>query len=821
MDKRKRILDHPMVLSVTSNGREVTCKCGRIVRLNPPWYILKYEQHTTSRNCVKPMGALGPTLATPSHSALEIQDILNIEETLAEGETIKSPMDMKLTCIRELKAHPNFSCISSGGQWVRGLCGCVVQLKKPWHVDSFKDHLQAGVCRGRKKRPRKVKTPSLTPSNTELASADLSPCPGLRGNDVIDYVTSAVQLTGGSRPKFKIARELFPHLFQSSAKCDMSTALCPFEKKLVHDTVQKEALWWIDKEAATVRSFQCAGVARMKHHVRQPCQYCTNLRAIPSFRTAISLRGVKSTRNPKFIPRTVQLSSASLKLPLADTTMADSYARELRQLLACYNKDEVNPHYYWLSVAEMGMAHAFQDSPVVIGLLQWIVTLKEKERRGVGKQNMPYAPALDDFISSLGEISAEASELFQQHFCRRSKRHSSKKVAQSHPNSLLALLVASTDPPEQTDLLLEVPPSQTLGVDSPSLDNADGAVPTSAADLITQRELEWKHYARQHPNEKIPCPGLLVASYVENSLQMTGGSRPRHVIARELFPAHFVEGKVTISHSLSVDQQQLLMDAVHREAIWRIDKAGECVRSMKCMGMCVRHAEACAACMALHRNASFRSAVSRARRQTRNLDNIRFIPNQFMTTDPVMHKISKNATLRWFALNANGNVMANSSACFWLKVARFGITGAFRNYPVLEGVYESLMHLKEKQRRGAGKQNMYYPPALDAFMKQLLAISPKALELFSDKIVCGHSVRAHVQAQKRKHVAASTATDDSLVFLPHDIPMPMPAILMYQDDDDEHRLLSVNNEGYHHHATTFGQDLLAGDSELGATVMNL
>uniref|UniRef100_K3WEL1 Uncharacterized protein n=1 Tax=Globisporangium ultimum (strain ATCC 200006 / CBS 805.95 / DAOM BR144) TaxID=431595 RepID=K3WEL1_GLOUD len=50
-DKIKQIREHPIVASVSQDGRQIACKCGRNVRLNPPWYILKFEQHIVSRNC--------------------------------------------------------------------------------------------------------------------------------------------------------------------------------------------------------------------------------------------------------------------------------------------------------------------------------------------------------------------------------------------------------------------------------------------------------------------------------------------------------------------------------------------------------------------------------------------------------------------------------------------------------------------------------------------------------------------------------------------------------------------------------------------------
>ncbi|RQM28952.1 hypothetical protein B5M09_002318 [Aphanomyces astaci] len=750
-------------------------------------------------------------ILAPNHDpAIDVTDILDVDAMLAgdergdggRNEVDASAISTPLNCVRRLKAHPNFDCVARGGHWVRGLCRCIVHLESPWHVNTFVAH--DASCTGLKKRKAKVKAAAAAASKDPSQTADeVLPCPGLRGPDVVEYITSAVQLTGGSRPKFKVARALFPTLF-STSKCNLHSMLCPFENKWLHDTLAQEALWWVDKDAATVRSFRCTRAARMQHPARLPCSSCASLRGMASFRTALASRATlsSSSRNQKFTPRT-SVPPSVFNLNLSATCPSHAkYGRELRQLVACYKHDVANPHYYWLPVAEMGMALDLNDSPVVLGLLQYLVALKDKERRGVGKQNMPYAPSLDAFVARLADISVHASDLFQQHFCGRSKRLAKKAAP------IMALLAAAS-----TDN--DPPPDHPLNI----IQHPDTIVESSVVQsnltqiACNEREMAWKEHASQHPNEKIPCPGLSAPSYVEYSLQLTGGSRPRHVLARELFPTTFGEGKgvKNIAGLLSVADQQLLLDAVHREAVWRIDKTSRCVRSMQCLGTCVRRVDACANCMLLHRNASFRSAVSRARKQSRTQANIRFIPNQYMTAE--MLKVSKNPTLRMFALNAKANVESNPDASFWLQVARLGISGAFRDFPVVEGVVESLLHVKDKQRRGAGNQNMFYPVALETFMKHLVAISPKALELFADAVVGGHSVRAHILAKKRK-LAAAEQSPPPLVF--HDI--PMPAMLMYDTHHPHDRLL---DDGFHD-AAAFGQELLTGDPDLGTSeVMQL
>ncbi|KAF0728510.1 hypothetical protein Ae201684_013695 [Aphanomyces euteiches] len=809
-EKRNKVLHHPMVAKVSTNGREVQCKCGRMVRLNPPWYILKYEQHLSSRNCKKHGNNSRPYLQKVSEvkantSCPEV--FADVNTILKEGhpeETKTQLQEMKFLCATQLKAHPKFSKVAIDGTFVRCVCKTNVVLSEPWNINNFLQHVENAMCVRPKKRQAKHESSCATESNLN------PPCPGIRGSDVYEYVASSVQITGGSRPKYVIARELFPDVFPSTEKCEINKLLCPYEKKVLHDTIQKEAMWWIDKDAASVRSLSCTGLASGKlAGIRQPCTKCSNLRSLPSFRTAIISKGAKRSENQKFTPKS--LSSATFRDLVVQDDLSHkmaSYSRELTELFNSY-KEEKNPHYYWLSAAEMGLAKEFDDSPVVIGLLQWIVALKEKEKRGVGKQNMPFSSSLDDFISALTTVSQKASELFQEHFCRRSKRRASN-FSSSNQNPLMALIAVSSGQDQGISDLIDNGEREKNITEDDSIDED-----SSATSNIDQREVKWELHCAQHPLEVISCPGLEMGPFVAAARQVIGGSRPRHVIANELFPHCFHEGKAAISSSLTLEEKYLLMDTMHKEAQWRVDKFGKCVRSLKCLGQCIRKNDACESCTALKRSANLRSAESKARRQQKNPNNIRFIPNRFTATDPYLHKMKKNSILRNLVLKSKEFVDSNLDAPFWIKLARFGITGTFRAYPVFEGVIENLVDSKDKARRGVGKQNMTYSPALDEFMQKMMEISPQALELFSERI-CGRSSKSLTKKRKLSQIDPLLLNSNSDV-----MPMPMPAILMYDNQDDD-RLLSLNDVGLMHpHSNSFTQELLVSDAELQSNVMQL
>ncbi|KDO25015.1 hypothetical protein SPRG_09745 [Saprolegnia parasitica CBS 223.65] len=760
-EKRRRLLAHPMVLSVSTDGREVACKCGRIVRLNPPWYMLKYDQHTMSRNCGEPRPSRKRTaLAQASVSA-------DVDTILAQGEPgpDASVLDEhRFRVAQQLREHPKFVALAPDGLSIECRCNRLVHLEGPWQPAAFFAHVESDVCDRPVQRKRRRASPPPPPSSV-LAL----PCPGIRSPDVAVYVRAAVQVTGGSRPRHTIARELFPRLLPPGGPCEMAKLLCPTEKKLLHDALQREALWWIDKDAGTVRSLQCTGAATRttSDATRLPCAKCSHLRSIPSFRTAVASanKPPKALRQTKFIPKSLGPASAVDALLVHGQ---DAYVRELRDLLAQHASDATKCSHVWLHAAEVGLRNELADHPVLLAVLEWIVHLKEKERRGVGKQNMPISPALDAFHAALADLSEDAATLFSLHFCGRSKRSRSRK-SDGHVLSLL--------PPDAAlgDLMLSLPPSDDPPSDNDDHDLVPDEVPLDdpiappASTVLAQREAAWAIHSQSHPNEEIPCPGITaVHEFVSASFQPIGGSRPRYVLAKDYAPDALVDGKLVLS-ALTPAQADVIHDAAFRESLWRIDKHGKCVRSRRCLRSCTRALGACDACRSLHRNATFRSAVSRARKKAGDpasvLANVKFTPHAFTKHDPLLRAVAGNPSLRSLVLDTPRD---DDRGVFWLKLARLGLGGAFREFSVVEGVLASVLDVKDKARRGVGKQNMTYTPALDAFLEELAATSLPAFELFA-----GHFCVRSLRSSKLLGVGPS---DDE--------PMAMPAILMYSDDDE-------------------------------------
>ncbi|CAI5724217.1 hypothetical protein KXD40_001015 [Peronospora effusa] len=274
------------------------------------------------------------------------------------------------------------------------------------------------------------------------------------------------------------------------------------------------------------------------------------------------------------------------------------------------------------------------------------------------------------------------------------------------------------------------------------------------------------------PSDHVPCTGLRdenVQAYVANAVQIVGGSRPRYVIARELFPQVFGnDKKVRIVDKLSNEQRLILQDAVFSECLWRVDKEGRCVRSLRCKRFVPaprnhdrgssQSQGVCRACRDLRTVPNFRSVLSRSK-MPKKLENIKYVPSVYTESDPFLRKLSKNSAFRGLyqcVKSMVGQELEKGSEVgterlkrvhFWLRFARMGIFGHFKSHPVFEGLMKSMVEVKDKERRGVGKQNMQYSPALDEFMQNMVQISTEAFELFAANF-CGRTLRS--QKVKRR-----------------------------------------------------------------------
>ncbi|CEG40392.1 uncharacterized protein PHALS_10595 [Plasmopara halstedii] len=1005
-DKMRVLQEHPVVASVSLDGRTVGCKCGRSVRLNPPWYILKFEQHVASRNCTflrqkhsrkrkkteensESNESLKLDDEAEDYSLQTVDKILRREfGVMLNGELVIKPPTSEYSDHRirmykgavALSENSHCKRMTPDGKFVECKCSRVVLLAAPWQIGQFLVHIAekqkpkkrakaASASGWRKKKIVKtvvssggpIKPPTSTSTLLQTYTSKKSfpreirwdvarargllPCPGLRDERMNSFVTSAVQLTGGGRHRQKIAREIFPHLFSDTLTyghaddggehnhfdsqniviikrySNFQQQLLEAEKLLLHDVIEGEALWFVDKDGNSVRSLDCLGVVDTSSaEVR--CASCTALRSNAALRTAAASQHKVATRmgRPRNPINRKFCSGRVCALLEAEFDMQEPYAKVLRDLALA---DIPIASNIWMEMASLGLSGEFDSHVVLLGLIEAMVRLKDKEQRGVGLQNMTYSDHLDTFMCSLTDTSSEACELFQRHLGGRKQRQvlagNVRRTQQKQEHSITTtdrnqhirdslnddrsnLSADRTSNDDRFDHLLEssivglhVPHlsisdiqdvdlatfSTTSNIDFQSNDAVESAKEVSTAPSAvsvhnlesvvgsfevstvdstcsgTERqsnfEIESGNEATFNessldrtngceetnvdaeeslecdsnaiaflseiepfvaekdtgdndivlPTDHVPCTGLRddnVQAYVSNAVQIVGGSRPRYVIARELFPRVFGnDEKVRIVDKLTDDQRLVLQDAVFSECLWRVDKEGRCVRSLRCKRFVPvadnqnrtnsQSRGVCGACRDLRTVPNFRSVLSRSK-VPKKLENIKYVPSVYTESDPFLRKLSKNSAFRGLyqtvkhMVSSGPNKQVDVDAerrkqvQFWLRFARMGVFGQFKSHPVFEGLMKSMVEMKDKERRGVGKQNMQYSRALDEFMQSMAQISTEAFELFVGQF-CGRTLRS--QKVKRRSMAlttvkstrteaASTIVDDTVT------PKPQPSL---------------------------------------------
>ncbi|KAJ0407875.1 hypothetical protein P43SY_009162 [Pythium insidiosum] len=297
-DKIRQFSEHPIVAGVSPDGRVVHCKCGKAVRLNPPWYILKYEQHLVSRNSKHPVGrhfaVLEQAFSMEDEFARILRELFTAE--VEDGSAKNVWFDAADMGIQGLfDSHPAYL----------GLVEAMMVLK---------DKERRGVGRQNMSYSEQLDAFMRTLS-------DVSP-------EACDFFQHHL---GGRKQKYLVGKR------RRSAVDDATDAELSLTAQVTGGTVQ--------------------------HHAEADSKKVT----------------------------------------------------------------------FWLRFAKMGLFGFMRSHPVFEGLVASMVEVKDKERRGVGKQNMQYAKALDDFMTALAAVSMDAFELFSLHFCGRTTR--SQKVKKRKTDS--------------------------------------------------------------------------------------------------------------------------------------------------------------------------------------------------------------------------------------------------------------------------------------------------------------------------------------------------------------------------------------------------
>ncbi|KAG2525960.1 hypothetical protein JM18_003612 [Phytophthora kernoviae] len=510
----------------------------------------------------------------------------------------------------------------------------------------------------------------------------------------------------------------------------------------------------------------------------------------------------------------------------AEFDMQELHSRLLRDLALAdiTSRSSLNT---WMRMATMGLSGDFDTHPALLGLTEVMVRLKDKEQRGVGLQNMSYSEHLDTVPNlSIGDIQDVDLSTFSTSSGMQHQVHHSIEGAQGvnslPPAAEPTVSSESFQPPadvqarketeNRDDAALNAAPTSHPDCDtcvSSGGQSHGEADAESRAEADTNEEADGEgHMESDHgavafltdltadegnssktdentaciPSNHVPCTGLRdenVQAYVANAVQLVGGSRPRYVIARELFPRVFGnDKKVRIVDKLNIEQRVVLQDAVFSECLWRVDKEGRCVRSLRCKRFVpvsdkddrstpLNHG-VCRACRDLRTVPNFRSVLSRSK-APKKLENIKYVPSVYTESDPFLRKLSKNSAFRGLyqtvkrmtserSDNNEGDIDRRKQVCFWLRFARMGVFGHFHSHPVFEGLMKSMVEVKDKERRGVGKQNMQYSCELDDFMQNMAQMSTEAFELFSGQF-CGRTLRSQ-KVKRRSTISQAAVSQD-------------------------------------------------------------
>ncbi|KZV94435.1 hypothetical protein EXIGLDRAFT_767081 [Exidia glandulosa HHB12029] len=330
-------------------------------------------------------------------------------------------------------------------------CGVWWKMKQPYDATRFRTHVESPTAcleaQSRKKagkrsvrRPDQKVTPwsrsavaqtsttqkspaahdtETSPAPSACAASDMAPssvrstpslsttsarCLGLRS---CDYEDVAVILQhgspgGGARSKSKIAEEEF----QQPSFDDLT----PEQKVAVQILQKSEWAWICHADLGVIFAVDCEKTLRLPSpDAERVCSKCTLLLKNRRFRS-IANKPLPKAENRKYTPKEYRNSaqaSAALAILGLDGLLA-SDKEDQNDVLLRFTQGAVRGDY--------------KDEKVFFGLMDAMVTLKDKERRGVGMQNMRWVPEYDDVMHQMAMASNSAFQAYKRYLPGRSQR---------------------------------------------------------------------------------------------------------------------------------------------------------------------------------------------------------------------------------------------------------------------------------------------------------------------------------------------------------------------------------------------------------------
>ncbi|KAF8161505.1 hypothetical protein B0H34DRAFT_767050, partial [Crassisporium funariophilum] len=203
------------------------------------------------------------------------------------------------------------------------------------------------------------------------------PCPGVTVSDdprVLQYLKRTGASGGGGRSLPVIAKQLFKRLFSQLSK--------EKNRKVVVDTQIQEWKWKNDHVNHRVYATHCQQrVIDRSPKPPHPCPECDSVFHSRAFKSAIR-KPIPSDKTSKFVNHRFR-----------NPVLGGIFARTIgvREIV----EDESAASSPFVRYAQGALSGKYNNE-VFNGLVQAVVTKQDREERGVGLQNFPYAPAWEE-----------------------------------------------------------------------------------------------------------------------------------------------------------------------------------------------------------------------------------------------------------------------------------------------------------------------------------------------------------------------------------------------------------------------------------------
>ncbi|CAG8476182.1 21013_t:CDS:2 [Gigaspora margarita] len=204
-------------------------------------------------------------------------------------------------------------------------------------------------------------------------------------------------------------------------------------------------------------------------------------------------------------------------------------------------------------------------------------------------------------------------------------------------------------------------------------------------DMIIPSNNKWK-----------PCSVLrssIICEYISHTSAQFGGTRRTEVITKEiflgLFPKEFSHKKLDCSQKCWLNHQ------LYAEAVWKIDRDCNCVRSMELKPL---------------------------------ISKLKHTPKHYFENDPLKNYLKySDLTEIWSMIKDN---KSNTTSDVWIKLAEKGIQGTFNKKPVFESLCKIMLQAVIRKEKNMSKGNLKYTDDFKNFLVILGTYSPRVLDLF-------------------------------------------------------------------------------------------